>query len=309
VPSATRSSSASSRGWASAAKAARARSSARVASSVEDHADAGQRLAAEGTARLVGVDDDVGLRQAHLVAVLGRQVVVGDQHLHPECACVGHAIEAGDAVVHRDQQVRRLVQRQVDDGRRQPVAVHGPVRHHVVQRVGPRPEHAQPAQQQRAGGGTVAVVVGHHAQAPALLHHVGQQARRGLGALQLLRRQQLRQPVVQLVGLTHAARGQQARQQRMRTGLLQRKHAARRRVAQFQPRRCHSGCSTCSTASGRQRRTSRRHAFCGTLSKRCAARSPPSVRLTGSPRAARACSSPRRCSSSACQASTQAAQS
>ena len=58
--------------------------------------------------------------------------------------------------------------RQVDDGRRQPIAVHRAIGHDVVQVGRCRAEHGQAAQRHGAGGGAVAVVVGDDADAPAL---------------------------------------------------------------------------------------------------------------------------------------------
>ena len=100
------SSSASSRGCVAASKRPRARSSARMRQQhVEHHAHAGDRLALERAARLVRVDDDVGVGQHDLVVDERGQVVVGHQHRDAARAGVRHALEAGDAVVHRHQQV------------------------------------------------------------------------------------------------------------------------------------------------------------------------------------------------------------
>ena len=107
VPSATRSSSASSRGWLSAREAAaRAQLGARGEQHVEHHADAGQGLALEGAARLVRVDDHVRVGQHDRVAGERGQVMVGDDHVEPERARMRHAVEAGDAVVDRDEHAR-----------------------------------------------------------------------------------------------------------------------------------------------------------------------------------------------------------
>ena len=59
----------------------------------------------------------------------------------------------------------------------------------------------------------------------------GQQPGRVAQALELGGRQQLGQALVQLGGLAHAARGEQARQQRRDAGLLQRPGGARRDFA------------------------------------------------------------------------------
>ena len=171
---------------------------------VEHHADAGQGLALETAAGLAGVDDDVGVGQLHRAfAVDGRQMVVGHQHLQAAGAGMGHAGAAGDAVVHRHQQLRRpgriTRHRQVDDGRRQAVAMHRAVGHHVADAGGGRAQHHQAAQRHGAGGGAVAVVVGHDADATAGGDGVGQQPG-GLGrAFERAGRQQPGQAVVQLV--------------------------------------------------------------------------------------------------------------
>jgi hypothetical protein len=68
---------------------------------VEDHADAGQRLAGEGITVEIGIDDDIGRRQLR-----PGKVMVGDQHLPAPRLGRDHARMAGDAVVDRDQQVR-----------------------------------------------------------------------------------------------------------------------------------------------------------------------------------------------------------
>ena len=67
---------------------------------VEHHADTGQRLAREGIAGKVRIDDHVGRRQGR-----SGQVVVGDQHLPAARLGGGDAGMAGDAVVDGHQQV------------------------------------------------------------------------------------------------------------------------------------------------------------------------------------------------------------
>ncbi|MNM69158.1 hypothetical protein D3C81_807460 [compost metagenome] len=68
---------------------------------VEDHADAGQRLAGEGVAVQIGVDDDIGRWQLRT-----GQMVIGHQYLPaPRFGC-SHAGMAGNAVIDGDQQIR-----------------------------------------------------------------------------------------------------------------------------------------------------------------------------------------------------------
>jgi hypothetical protein len=121
VPSATRSSSASSgsarglrpggdrrAGRPAREGAARAQLGARGQQHVEHHADAGDRLALEAAAGLVGVDDDVG-RGRHDGAAR-RAPAGGGRSPAPACPAprMRHALVAGDAVVHRHQQCRPL---------------------------------------------------------------------------------------------------------------------------------------------------------------------------------------------------------
>ena len=130
VPSATRSSSASSCGWVCGVEhAAPAQFGAQGQQHVEHHADAGQVLAREAAAGLVGVDD----ARAPAGSVVGRQVMVGDDHLDAAPVGFGHAVDAGDAVVDRDDDVRALFRcGQRDDFRRQAIAVLEAVGHDVV---------------------------------------------------------------------------------------------------------------------------------------------------------------------------------
>ena len=233
VPSATRSSRASSRGCVRNTElAALAQLGAQRQQHVEGDADAGELLAREAAARLARIDDHVGLGQSHLAVDDRRQVVVGDHHREPVRRGMGDAFEAGDAVVDRQQHVGRLaLEREVDDRRRQPVAVDAPVGHDVGERRRVGAEHAQAAQHDGAGGRAVAVVVGDDADPAAGADRVGEQPRGRGGAEQARRRQQARQAVVELVGGLHAAGGEQARQQRMHARLLERPGGARRHVA------------------------------------------------------------------------------
>ena len=57
--------------------------------------------------------------------------------------------------------------------------------------------------------------------------------------------QQQRQAVVQFIGLAYTTRGQQARQQRVHTGLLQRKAHARRDISGLQDHSCLLYTSRC----------------------------------------------------------------
>ena len=212
---------------------------------VEDDADAGQRLARERAVRLVRIDDHVGLGQHGAALALDRQVVVGDHDGHAVRLRVGDALEAGDAVVDRHQHLGALREREVDDGRREAVAVDAAIGHDVAQRRRVGAEHLQAAQRDRAGRRAVAIVVGDDADPAAGADRVGEQHGGVAGAEQAGRRQQARERVVELVGALHAARREQAREQRMQAGLLERPRGARRHVARDEPgRRRHRCCLT-----------------------------------------------------------------
>ncbi|OIQ71761.1 hypothetical protein GALL_466180 [mine drainage metagenome] len=111
-----------------------------------------------------------------------------------------------------------MIQRQVHHRGRQAVAGGEAVGHEVGNR---RPHRPQAAQPHGAGGGAVAVVVGHDEQPLAARDGIGQRHRRLLRALELLRRQQPRQRGFEFIGLAHPARGEKPRQQGMRAGGLQ----------------------------------------------------------------------------------------
>jgi hypothetical protein len=201
VPSATRSSKASSRGCAAQGElAALAQLGAKREQDIEGDADAGEVLAREGAARLVRIDDHVGGRQDDAAVALHRQVVVGDDDREPRRLRVGDAVEAGDAVVDGHQHVGALGEDEVDDLRRQPVAVDAPVGDDVRQRRRVGAEQAQAAQRDGAGGRAVAVVVGDDADAAAGADRIGEQDGGVVRAEQAGGRQQARQRVVELVG-------------------------------------------------------------------------------------------------------------
>ena len=122
-------------------------------------------------------------------------------------------------------------------------------------------------------------------------------------------RQQARQAVVQFVLAEHAARGVQARQQRMDAGLLQRPGGARRNVAGDD---FHSDSSTAAALLAAEQAAergaaARRPAGCDQVR---ALRSPHSVSVTASPRVQRLPAGGRiPCASSCCHAAAQARQS
>ena len=75
-----------------AERAARAQLGAQREQHVEDDADAGQVLAREAAARLVRIDDHVGVGQHDLAVDQRRQVVVGHHHRQAVRARMGHAL-------------------------------------------------------------------------------------------------------------------------------------------------------------------------------------------------------------------------
>ena len=198
---------------------------------VKHHAHAHQRLARKGAVRLVGVHDHVGFGQADF-ALVGhdRQVVVGDDDLQAQRMGFDHRLVAGHAVVHGHQNLGLFGLDQVHDGRGQAIAMQGPIGHDVIHLIGPGAQHAQASQGHGTGGGAVAVVVGHDADALALLNGIGQHHRGLRGAFQVSGGQQFGGGVVQLFGRAHAAGGKQARQQGVHTGLLQAPDRAGRHI-------------------------------------------------------------------------------
>src|SRR5450830_526801 len=171
------------------------------------HPKPGQRLAGKLTARLVGVDDSVRRRQ-----FIPRQVVVGHQHFEPRRLRCRHAFDAGDAVIHGDQQLRLALQGHGDDFRRQAVAEFKAVGHQVID-MG-RTEQAQAQGAHRTGGGAIGVEVADDKDALALLQGRHQQVYRRVDALELLIRDQPRQALVQFGLRLYPARGVEAGQQR-----------------------------------------------------------------------------------------------
>jgi len=147
---------------------------------VEHDADPGQILGGEFAAGLIGVDDAIGGGKA-----LARQVMVGDQGGDAQFPSPGHAFEAGDAVIHGDDQIRLALGGEVHDGRREAIAQGETVRHQVVHRgAATGGQQAQGADAEGAGGGAVAVVVGHDQHPGVGFQGIGKQDRGFVGAHQ-----------------------------------------------------------------------------------------------------------------------------
>ncbi len=135
----------------------------------------------------------------------------------PRASRRGDAVDAGDAVVDRHQQVGRAagtlrVVREFDDLGRQAIAVFEAVRHEIVDL---RAEHAQAAHGDGAGGRAVAVVVGDDEQRPLRRDRFREQCGGLGGAFELEGRDEFRQRRFDFVRHAHAARGVKAGQHGM----------------------------------------------------------------------------------------------
>jgi len=84
-------------------------------------------LAREAAAGKVGVDDAVGGWQ-----FVARQVVVGDQRCNAELPGAGNAVDAGDAVVNGDDELRLLRRGKLDDVGGESVAIGEAVRYQII---------------------------------------------------------------------------------------------------------------------------------------------------------------------------------
>jgi hypothetical protein len=181
---------------------------------IKHHAHAGQVLAGEAAFGLVRIDDHARRRQG-----IARQVVVGDDDVDAAPVRFHHAVDAGDAVVDRDDDVGRLFAAgEFDDFRRQAVAVHHAVGHDVVD-VGAH--RAQAAQGGGAGGGAIAVVVGDDGHFLARANRVGQEHGRGVDVFQAARRYQRGQFAGQFAYVDQAAGGVDAGQDGVHAALAQ----------------------------------------------------------------------------------------
>jgi hypothetical protein len=165
---------------------------------VEHHAHAGQVLAREAAFGLVRIDNHARRRQ-HIT----RQVMVGDDDVDAQPIRREHAVDAGDAIVDRDDDVGRLFARgERHDFRREAVAVFKAVRDDVVDL---RSHGAQAAQRDGAGGGAVAIVVGDDRHALAGADGVSQERGGGIDVLQAGRRRQRCQLTRKLTCIEQAA--------------------------------------------------------------------------------------------------------
>ena len=108
--------------------AAFAQLSAQREHEIEHHANAGEMLARKRAAALVGIDGAGRGWKAR-----ARQVVVCDQHLHPQAIGLRDPLDAGDAVIDGDEQIRpEAFVREARDLGAQAVAILEAVWHEIV---------------------------------------------------------------------------------------------------------------------------------------------------------------------------------
>ena len=146
-------------------------------------------------------------------------MVVGHHHFDAAPVGFGHAVDAGDAVVDGDDDVRFLFPcGQFDDLRRQAVAVFKAIGHDEIDACA---HGAQAAQRHGAGGGAVAIVVGHNDHALIGGDGVGQEGGGGVDVQQASGRDHGRQLARQITRIGQAACRKQARQYRVDAALSQ----------------------------------------------------------------------------------------
>ena len=139
-------------------------------------------------------------------------MVIGNQHRQPGGLGRRHAIDAGNAVVDGQQQIRLAFEGHGDDLRGQAIAVLEAVRHQVIDMR--RAEQAQAKHPDRTGGGAIGIEVADDKDALPLFERQHQQFDRRVDALQLLVRDQPRQALVQFLGGLHTTGGVETGQQR-----------------------------------------------------------------------------------------------
>ncbi len=177
---------------------------------VEHDADARNAFARELAPWLVRIDDGACRRQ-----FVAGQMVVRDEHVDTERIRGLHPVDAGNAVVHRDQQIRlagSAARRERHDFGRQAVAIFEAVRHQIVDA---RAKHAQAAHRDRAGGGAVAIVIGDHQHATLRQQRIREQHGRVFAAFEPGGRHELGEAGFDFIGLAYAARCVKTRQHRM----------------------------------------------------------------------------------------------
>ena len=151
-------------------------------------------------------------------------MMVGYQHLHPECLGACHAVKAGDAVVNRDQQIGIQRLDALCNRCSQSVAINHPVGYEVGDMASA--QQLEAAQRDSTRCCTVAVVIGHDTNLFIRGNGVCQQHSSLRCAQQPSRRQQPRQAIIEFIRGTDPTRRIKLRQQRMKACLLQSPQAA-----------------------------------------------------------------------------------
>lgn len=123
-----------------------------------------------------------------------------------------HAFDAGNPVVHGDQQLRLACEGDLDDFRRQAVAIFETIGHQVID-MG-RAQQAQAQHANRTGRRTIGIEITDDQNALTLFQRRHQQVHRGVDSLELLIGNQASQAFIQLNRRLHASGGVQAGQQR-----------------------------------------------------------------------------------------------
>ncbi|MNM34939.1 hypothetical protein D3C81_456000 [compost metagenome] len=168
---------------------------------IEGHPHPGQGLGGEVATMLVGVHYRIGIRQ-----LLAWQVVIGNQYPHPGRLGRRHPGNAGDAVVHRDEELGAAGHRQLDDLGGEAIAELETVGHQKIDVMtphGPQGQHAQ-----GRAGGAVAVEVTDDEDALLRRQGIRQQGHRLLHAEQALGRQQLTGAALKQGGILHPTAGE-----------------------------------------------------------------------------------------------------
>jgi hypothetical protein len=165
-------------------------------------------LARKRAVRLIRVDDAgrVGERGA-------RQMVIGDEDPHAEAVRFRDAFVARDAVVHRDQKIRRTAGMDAaHDLGRETVTVLEAVRHEVIDVAAERPQRTDAHGARRRA---IRVVVSDDDQLCTRFDRVGEYPCHLASVVQVVRAQQPLDRIVELQCVGDAARRVNACEQRM----------------------------------------------------------------------------------------------
>ena len=146
-------------------------------------------------------------------------MVVGHQDFQAQRLRRRHTFNAGDAVVHRDQDLCARGMHPLGNAGGQAIAIDHAVRDDEAHML--RTQQSQTTQGHGASGGTVAVVIGDDADAFLLRDGISQQLRGLVHAFHATGRQQVFQLVVEFLWVLHTPPGIQTGQQWMDTGLFQ----------------------------------------------------------------------------------------